>query len=139
MCGEDAGRWENHWNRDRGYGICPRCAAEERVLLNEGAMEHAYGSPGVNYAGPRQHYPNLRRLCLNGQPVAELAPIVWAHWFRRVDPLFESEHERAGLTDLNYFTPRAPQGADRGSDKAGFCYTVHRNVALREWVPGGES
>jgi hypothetical protein len=26
-CGEAAGRWQQWWNRDTGYGVCMRCVA----------------------------------------------------------------------------------------------------------------
>lgn len=49
VCGAYAGRWEQHWNRDTGYGICKSCAVEQRK--RETPEEHAslYGLPGVNY------------------------------------------------------------------------------------------
>lgn len=29
VCSDPAGRWAQHWNRDTGWGICTRCAAEQ--------------------------------------------------------------------------------------------------------------
>lgn len=51
-CGDYAGRWQQWWNRDTGYGICRKCidwlvssgrATGEEIL-------DLYGVEGVNYA-----------------------------------------------------------------------------------------
>ena len=54
-CGGGAGRFQQHWNRDDGYGICPGCLADEvaRGTL-PGVIESYYGKAGVNYALPRE-------------------------------------------------------------------------------------
>ena len=52
VCGGDAGRFEQHWNRDDGYGICPTCAAEQMGRETPENMERLYGKPGVNYDRP---------------------------------------------------------------------------------------
>lgn len=57
VCGGDAGRWKQHWNRDTGYGICPSCIAEEAVRNTTDQLESYYGKPGVNYDQPTTvHY-----------------------------------------------------------------------------------
>lgn len=52
ICGANAGRWEQHWNRDTGWGICPRCAANEAEANGPEPMERLYGKPGINYEAP---------------------------------------------------------------------------------------
>jgi hypothetical protein len=49
-CGEDAGRWQQHWNRDTGYGVCRKCITG--ILKDTPADELAscYGIAGINYA-----------------------------------------------------------------------------------------
>lgn len=57
ICGDYAGRWEQHHNRDDGYGICGNCAPEEAARLPDDQMRSLYGVRGVNY--PRlfvKHY-----------------------------------------------------------------------------------
>lgn len=49
VCGGDAGRHQQHWNRDTGYGICARCAAEESGRSTPEEMVSRYGTPGRNY------------------------------------------------------------------------------------------
>lgn len=51
-CGGDAGKWEQHWNRDDGYGICPACVAEEKAVLPPEEIESNYGKSNVNYDQP---------------------------------------------------------------------------------------
>ena len=56
-CGESAGRWEQHWNRENGYGICARCIdwLRTRPRKNEAdretpqVLETLYGVEGVNW------------------------------------------------------------------------------------------
>ena len=52
VCGADAGRWAQHWNRDTGYGICPRCVATQSAKETSEAMARLYGQPGVNHDIP---------------------------------------------------------------------------------------
>ncbi len=52
VCGADAGRWQQHWNRDTGYGICTECAATEAGRETPERMASLYGQPGVNYQQP---------------------------------------------------------------------------------------
>jgi len=49
-CGEYAGRWEQHWNRDAGYGICAKCVAWVRSRgETEEEIRSLYGVEGVNF------------------------------------------------------------------------------------------
>ena len=53
VCGDDAGRFEQHWNRDTGYGICRRCVDWVRSRGETDAeILDLYGVEGVNYAAP---------------------------------------------------------------------------------------
>lgn len=52
VCGGGAGRFQQHWNRDTGYGICVKCAAEQMGRETPENMEQLYGKPGVNYDVP---------------------------------------------------------------------------------------
>ena len=53
-CGGDAGRWQQWWNRDAGYGLCGRCATwiatretkQDRPTAEE--MNRCYGIEGVH-------------------------------------------------------------------------------------------
>lgn len=49
-CGAHAGRFQQHYNRDTGYGICPKCYAAE-IKRGTSAEDSAnlYGKPGVNF------------------------------------------------------------------------------------------
>lgn len=50
-CGRDAGRWEQHWNRDTGYGVCRPCV-DWMLSLGDTPeqIERDYGKEGLNYA-----------------------------------------------------------------------------------------
>ena len=63
VCGGDAGRWEQHWNRDTEYSICPGCAAEEMGRHTPEEMESLYGKPGVNYNRPMIVEAGRRFVC----------------------------------------------------------------------------
>jgi len=52
VCGADAGRFEQHWNRDDFFGICVRCVMWERTRLEEEEITRLYGVQGVNFAAP---------------------------------------------------------------------------------------
>lgn len=55
VCGADAGRHEQHWNRDDGYGVCARCVAWERERgTSEEDITSQYGIEGVNFEAPQQ-------------------------------------------------------------------------------------
>jgi len=50
-CGGDAGRWEQWWNRDTGYGVCAPCVAWVRSRgETEAEIRENYGVEGVNFA-----------------------------------------------------------------------------------------
>jgi hypothetical protein len=50
VCGGDAGRWEQHWNRDTGYGVCAKCVD---YVKGKGATDtdilSLYGKEGLNW------------------------------------------------------------------------------------------
>ena len=51
-CGENAGRFAQHWNRDTGFGVCRGCVARQRGSgVSEAELLELYGVEGVNYAG----------------------------------------------------------------------------------------
>lgn len=54
VCGEYAGKYQQHWNRDEGYGICQDCAKRESQRETPERMESLYGKAGVNYCAPGQ-------------------------------------------------------------------------------------
>ena len=53
VCGGEAGKWEQCFNQDTGYGLCARCL---KWLQGRGesqeTIEFRYGKPGVNYEDP---------------------------------------------------------------------------------------
>lgn len=49
-CGGDAGRWQQWFNRDTGYGLCRKCADRIETRETPAEFESCYGRPGVNYA-----------------------------------------------------------------------------------------
>ena len=53
VCGEYAGRFEQHWNRDTGFGICRKCVdwVKSRGETDSEILD-LYGVEGVNYAAP---------------------------------------------------------------------------------------
>lgn len=50
-CGEDAGRFAQWWNRDKGYGMCRRCV-DSQIARGTPAdeIQDLYGVEGINYA-----------------------------------------------------------------------------------------
>jgi hypothetical protein len=49
-CGEYAGKWKQHWNRDTGYGMCADCIAMVRSRgMDEAEILDLYGREGVNW------------------------------------------------------------------------------------------
>src|SRR5262245_19341125 len=52
ICGEDAGRWQQHWNRDTGWGVCRACVERESAANSAQDMIDLYGQEGINYAPP---------------------------------------------------------------------------------------
>ena len=55
-CGQDAGRWQQWWNRDTGFGLCGKCAAwitaepTARRYMTSEEMDRCYGIEGVHRA-----------------------------------------------------------------------------------------
>lgn len=56
ICGEEAGKFEQHWNRDTGWGVCPRCVSEQAVKESPDEIQFNYGKVGVNYEQPMVRY-----------------------------------------------------------------------------------
>lgn len=52
-CGAPAGTWEQHWNRDTGFGICTTCVQDQ---LDRGEyreeINSLYGIEGTNWGKP---------------------------------------------------------------------------------------
>lgn len=49
-CGASAGRWQQWWNRDTGYGVCTRCVARLRATgTPELEITNLYGTENVNW------------------------------------------------------------------------------------------
>lgn len=53
LCGNDAGRHHQWWNRDIGFGICGQCATEElnhpTTPLSSEEFEENYGMQGIHW------------------------------------------------------------------------------------------
>jgi hypothetical protein len=50
VCGAPAGRWQQHWNRDNGFGICVKCIAWLRSRkTSEAELLDLYGKESVNW------------------------------------------------------------------------------------------
>lgn len=51
VCGDNAGRWKQHPNRDTGYGVCRPCVDWLVDVRNTSPeqMKNDYGTAGVNY------------------------------------------------------------------------------------------
>ncbi len=55
VCGEHAGRWHQHWNRDTGYGICVKCIAWLRDRqTSEAELLDLYGKENINWGDPER-------------------------------------------------------------------------------------
>jgi hypothetical protein len=52
LCGSYAGRFHQHSNRDKGYGICGRCVKIELSQVGKESVLSCYGIAGYNYASP---------------------------------------------------------------------------------------
>lgn len=49
-CGGYAGRWNQHWNRDTGYGVCPSCVEWMKAKgTSDAEIADLYGKEGVNW------------------------------------------------------------------------------------------
>ena len=51
VCGDYAPAWKQWWNRDRGYGLCGRCAEwlKRRPEYNPEEFQSYYGDEGVHW------------------------------------------------------------------------------------------
>ena len=50
VCGGYAGSWQQHWNRDTGYGVCVSCVAWVRGRgMPEAEIISLYGDQNVNW------------------------------------------------------------------------------------------
>lgn len=52
VCGNYAGKWIQHSNRDNGYGICVECLADECSRHSPEQIQSLYGYPRLNYDQP---------------------------------------------------------------------------------------
>jgi hypothetical protein len=52
VCNEYAGQFQQHWNRDAGYGVCSRCVTELAIDVGVDAdtIKELYGTHGVNFS-----------------------------------------------------------------------------------------
>lgn len=51
-CGQYAGEFVQHWNQDKGYGVCQKCVAWQRGRgVSEEEIRENYGKEGVNFEG----------------------------------------------------------------------------------------
>ena len=58
-CGAPAGRWEQWWNRDTGFGICQNCVDWQRARgTSKEEIEDLYGFEGVNWGVAYAQSPN---------------------------------------------------------------------------------
>jgi hypothetical protein len=48
-CGLGAPAKEQWWNRDRGYGLCGRCAEELKAKMTPEEFTSCYGHEGVHW------------------------------------------------------------------------------------------
>jgi hypothetical protein len=51
VCGGDAGRFQQWWNRDTGFGVCAKCIARIRALgkTTEEEIRFCYGVEGTHF------------------------------------------------------------------------------------------
>lgn len=57
VCGAHVGRFEQHWNRDTGYGICASCVTwlltdntkTRQPRCTPAEIKDLYGKEGINY------------------------------------------------------------------------------------------
>lgn len=63
LCGLPAGKWQQHPNRDAGYGICVKCVADELGRRTPEDMQALYGTPGINHDTPLIREQGRRYQC----------------------------------------------------------------------------
>lgn len=60
-CGSYAGRFQQWWNRDTGFGLCAKCRdwlskpdpkANGRIRYDAAEMRDLYGEAGIHYPAP---------------------------------------------------------------------------------------
>lgn len=124
VCGEDAGHWEQHWNRDTGFGLC---AKSRDWLIGRGTtaeeMKDLYGIEGVNYPA-RERVPYLIRFRANndhqeGQALFPgdavrtwlrfYSPEHIASGFAAMDSTYVVKYEYPDATDVEFGTPQEAQ------------------------------
>lgn len=72
VCGQGAGRWTQHHNRDTGYGICPACVASQAATETPEDMQSLYGRPGINHDIPMTRHMGRRfRLLARARTLAQ--------------------------------------------------------------------
>ena len=50
VCGGNAGFWQQHWNRDTGFGVCKSCVEWQRSRgTSAKEIFDLYGAEGVNW------------------------------------------------------------------------------------------
>jgi hypothetical protein len=50
ICGGEAGRWSQWWNRDDGFGVCAPCVDRERSRgATQAEISSRYGTEGINW------------------------------------------------------------------------------------------
>lgn len=49
-CDGEAGAFDQHWNRDAGFGLCERCIDFVARGQTPADFERTYGLPGKHYA-----------------------------------------------------------------------------------------
>ena len=49
-CGAYAGRYQQHWGRDKGFGLCENCIDFVARSISLDEFKSCYGEPGKHYA-----------------------------------------------------------------------------------------
>lgn len=81
FCGDHAGRWEQHWNRDTGYGICKPCVLWQKSRgMTDAEVLNLYGQEGINwgYNEPRSRVRHAGTVEL--WVVEVLSPVINVGW-----------------------------------------------------------
>lgn len=57
VCGDAAGRFQQWWNQDTGWGVCRSCADWlETKGYAEDEMQFLYGKPGIHYEAKGENH-----------------------------------------------------------------------------------